>query len=165
MKFDNIDLASGISGARDGQGLKRNVAYYVSAGDGSKYAIGTANDDDAINEDYYLVWNKWPTLTGAVSNASVVAYDGTALDDIGISSLWIASGATATGSQELDVAIIRKSDRKAVRLTVTGLSGAAAAAALRGPAVGVTGVTVAAIDPKEGPRTPETGRLTLLGYA
>jgi hypothetical protein len=165
MKFDNIELASGISGARDGQGLKRNVAYYVSAGAGSKYAIGTADSDDTIDEDYYLVYNKWPTLTGAVSDASEVVYSGTALNDIGISSLWIQAGATATGSQELDVAIIRKSDRKAVRLSVTGLSGTAAKNALRGPAVGVTGVTVAAIDPKDGPRTPETGRLTLLGYA
>jgi len=162
MKFDNIDLASGISGARDGQGMKRADAYYVT---NSKYAIGTADSNTSIDEDYYLVWNKWPTLTGTISNASEVVYSGTALNDIGIPSLWVRSGPTATGSQELDVAIIRKSDRKAVRLTVTGLTGAAAAAALRGPAVGVTGVTVAAIDPKDGPRTPETGRLTLLGYA
>ena len=162
MKFDNIDLASGVSGARDGQGMKRADAYYVTD---SKYAIGTANSNTSIDEDYYLVWNKWPTLTGTISNASEVVYSGTALNDIGISSLWVRSGPTATGSQELDVAIIRKSDRKAVRLTVTGLTGAAAAAALRGPAVGVTGVIVAAIDPKDGPRTPETGRLTLLGYA
>jgi len=162
MKFDNIDLASGISGARDGQGMKRADTYYVT---NSKYAIGTANSNTSIDEDYYLVWNKWPTLTGTISNASEVVYSGTALNDIGIPSLWVRSGPTATGSQELDVAIIRKSDRKAVRLTVTGLTGAAAAAALRGPAVGVTGVTVAAIDPKDGPRTPETGRLTLLGYA
>ena len=161
MKFDNIDLASGVSGARDGQGLKRDAAYYVT---GSGYAIGIANDA-AINEDYYLVWNKWPTITDTVTNASEVVYVGTALNDIGISSLWIASGATATGSQELDVAIIRKSDRKAVRLTVTGLTGGTARTALRGPAVGVTGVTVAAIDPKDGPRTPETGRLINLGYA
>jgi len=164
MKFDNIDLASGISGARDGQGLKRNVAYYVSAGAGSKYALGTANSDATINDDYYLVWNKWPTLTGAVSN-EVVVYSGTALNDIGIPSLHIQAGATATGSQELDVAIIRKSDRKAVRLTVTGLTGVPAKNALREPSVGVTGVTVAAIDPTDGPRTPETGRLINLGYA
>ena len=161
MKFDNIDLASGISGARDGQGMKRADAYYVT---NSKYAIGTADSNTSIDEDYYLVWNKWPVLTGTLSN-TFVEYDGTALNDIGIDDLSVRSGTTATGSQELDVAIIRKSDRKAVRLTVTGLSGAAAAAALRGPAVGVTGVTVAAIDPKDGPRTPETGRLTLLGYA
>ena len=165
MKFDNIELASGISGARDGQGLKRNVAYYVSAGAGSKYAIGTADSNDTIDEDYYLVWNKWPVLTGTSSNADEVVYDGTALNDIGISSLWIQSGAYATGSQELDVAIIRKSDRKAVRLTVTGLSGTAARSALRDPSVGVTGVTIAAIDPIDGPRTPETGRLINLGYA
>ena len=161
MKFDNINLVSGESGARDGQGLKRDAAYYVT---GSGYAISTKTNTD-LDEDYYLVWNKWPTLTGAVTTADVVVYDGTALNDIGIASLYISSGATATGSQELDVAIIRKSDRKAVRLTVTGLSGSAARTALRDPAVGVTGVSVTAIDPKDGPRTPETGRLTLLGYA
>ena len=156
MKFDNIDLASGVSGARDGQGMKRADAYYVT---GSKYAIGTADSNTSIDEDYYLVWNKWPALTGTISNASEVVYSGTALNDIGIPSLWVRSGPTATGSQELDVAIIRKSDRKAVRLTVTGLTGAAAAAALRGPAVGVTGVTITAIDSKDGPWTPELGRL------
>ena len=162
MKFDNIDLASGISGARDGQGMKRADAYYVT---NSKYAIGTADSNTSIDEDYYLVWNKWPTFTGSpLSNASEVVYSGTALNDIGISSLWVRSGPTY-GSGELDVAIIRKSDRKAVRLTVTGLTGTDAFDALRDPAVGVTGVTVAAIDPKDGPRTPETGRLTLLGYA
>jgi len=161
MKFDNINLVSGESGARDGQGLKRDAAYYVT---GSGYAISTKINTD-LDEDYYLVWNKWPTLTGGVTTADVVEYVGTALNDIGIASLYISSGATATGSQELDVAIIRKSDRKAARLTVTGLSGTAAKNALRDPAVGVTGVSVTAIDPKDGPRTPETGRLTLLGYA
>ncbi len=160
MKFDNIDLASGVSGARDGQGLKKDVTYYVTD---SKYSISNKTAT-SISEEYYLVWNKWPVMTGTVDNADPVVYSGTALNDIGISSLYVRSGPTY-GSGELDVAIIRKSDRKAVRLTVTGLSGAAAAAALREPAVGVTGVTVAAIDPKDGPRTPETGRLTLLGYA
>ena len=163
MKFDNIELASGVSGARDGQGLKRNVAYYVSAGAGSKYALGTANSDDTIDENYYLVWNKWPTLTGTPSD-EVTTYVGTALNDIGISNLHIQAGTTASGSQELDVVIIRKSDRKAVRLAVTGLSGLDAQNALRDPAVGVTGVSVTAIDPKDGPRTPETGRLINLGY-
>ena len=162
MKFDNINLVSGKSGARDGHGLKRDAAYYVT---GSGYAISTKTGSTTLDEDYYLVWNKWPVITGTVTAADVVEYDGTALNDIGIASLYISSGATATGSQELDVAIIRKSDRKAVRLTVTGLTGTDAFDALRDPAVGVTGVTVAAIDPKDGPRTPETGRLTLLGYA
>ena len=162
LKFTNLTTLSG-SGARQGLGLKKDTDYYVTD---SKYAFrsNTAMNIHGIDYNYYLVWNKWPVLTGTVSN-TFVEYDGTALNDIGISSLWIQSGAYATGSQELDVAIIRKSDRKAVRLTVTGLSGTAARSALRDPSVGVTGVTIAAIDPIDGPRTPETGRLINLGYA
>jgi hypothetical protein len=162
LKFTNLTTLSG-SGARQGLGLKKDTDYYVTD---SKYAFrsNTAMNIHGIDYNYYLVWNKWPVLTGTISN-TFVEYDGTALNDIGIDDLSVRSGTTATGSQELDVAIIRKSDRKAVRLTVTGLSGAAAVAALKEPAVGVTGVTVTAIDPKDGPSTPETGRLRLLGYA
>tara|TARA_R110000803_G_scaffold169700_1_gene232718 strand:+ start:622 stop:1113 length:492 start_codon:yes stop_codon:yes gene_type:complete len=162
LKFTNLTTLSG-SGARQGLGLKKDIDYYVAD---SKYGFRANSNMNihAINDDYYAVWNKWPVLTGTVSN-TYVEYDGTALNDIGIIDISFQAGTTATGSQELDVAIIRKSDRKAVRLTVTGLSGAAAVAALREPAVGVTGVTVTAIDPKDGPSTPETGRLRLLGYA
>ena len=149
MKFENITLANGKSGARTGEGLKRAEGYYVS---GSNYGIGTTANT-VVNDDYYIVWKNWPVFTGTVSHAnhtSNVASTDLAL--IGITSLSVRSEATHSAGSSLDCVIVRKSDRKAVRITVTGSTGANYKAS-------INTATIAVVDPKDGPWTPELGRL------
>jgi hypothetical protein len=159
MKFDNIELADGISGARDGQGMKRGENHYVTS---SGYGIGISGDSADTDTDYYVVWNEWPTFTGS-NGDTFETVSSTALNDIGISRLDIRAKATHTADTSLDVAIIRKSDRKGIRITVTGNTAAHYKGGNAGTSIG-TKATITAIDPKDGPRTPETGRLFNLGY-
>ena len=157
MKFDNIELADGSSGARDGQGLKRVSTHYVADshyGIGVADSVGSASGD--LNEDYYVVWNEWPTMTGSGPTDFTNTVASTPLADIGINVLTVRCKATLSGT--LDAAIIRKSDRKAVRIQIS----TATASHYKGNIVGNS--TITAIDPKDGPRTPETGRLFNLGY-
>ena len=154
MKFTNIDLANGISGARSGQGMKRGESHYVT---GSGYGIGISGNTNDTDTDYYVVWNEWPTFTGS-NGDTFETVSSTALNDIGISRLDIRAKATHTADTSLDVAIIRKSDRKGIRITVTGntaahYKGGNGAASLK------LNATIAAIDSKDGPWTPELGRL------
>ena len=113
MKFTNIKLASGISGARAGQGLTRDFTYYIAD---SKYSIGT--DATTTNEDYYIVWNNWPSFTGATRTSSKAVAG--AFAGIGITNLFTQIGTSHVADTSLDCVIIRKSDRKAVQLTITG---------------------------------------------
>ena len=155
MKFTNIDLANGISGARSGQGMKRGESHYVT---GSGYGIGISGDTSDTDTDYYVVWNEWPTFTGS-NGDTFETVTGTALyTALGIARLDIRSKATKTADTTLDFAIIRKSDRKAVRVTVTGNT----AAHYKGGNAGTSlklNATITAIDSKDGPWTPELGRL------
>ena len=153
LKFTNIKLADGKSGADKGQGLKRAEGHYVT---GSDYSIGTTANN-VVNDDYYIVWNEWPTFTGSATHANHTSnVAGTALAQIGITSLSVRSEAThSTGS--LDCVIVRKSDSKAVRITVTGSVGAN----YKGD---INTATIAVVDPKQGPWTPERGRKQNLGY-
>jgi len=155
MKFDNIELADGVSGARDGQGMKRVSTHYIAD---SHYGLGVGSGGD-LNEDYYVVWNEWPTKAGTLGNHSNTV-SSTALAGIGITALTVrCKNGAVTGT--LDCAIVRKSDRKAVRITITGST--------KGHYETITvsnaSTTITAIDPSDGPRTPETGRLINLGYA
>jgi hypothetical protein len=158
MKFDNINLASGISGARDGQGLKKNFTHYVTD---SKYGISTKNNAATVDEDYYIVYNNWPKFTGATRNSDEIDTSSTDLAGIGISSLRTQIGTTHVAATSLDCVIVRKSDRKAVRITITGTN----RAHYEDINVSESSTTITAIDPSDGPRTPETGRLINLGYA
>lgn len=152
MKFTNIKLADGKSGARPGQGLKANGGHYES---GIKYGFGTAESTSSTDTDYYAVWNNLPTMTGSESfHENDVASK--ALSDIGIDTLWVRCGAEH-GSGTLDVVIIRKSDRKAVRIVRTGSN----KAHYKNLAANATFTN---IDPKDGPWTPEVGRLVNMGY-
>ena len=152
LKFTNIKLADGKSGADRGQGLKRAESHYVT---GSKYGIGTTTNATA-NTDYYIVWNEWPTFTGTAGNHTSDV-SATALADIGITQLTVAAGATY-GSGTLDCVIVRKSDSHAVRVTITGSTGADYKADIDSEA------TITIVDPKQGPWTPERGRKQNLGY-
>ena len=154
MKFTNIKLASKISGARPGQGLKKLFTYYVAD---SKYGISTSNDEDVVDEDYYIVYNNWPKFTGATRNSSAINTSSTALTDIGIDSLRTQIGTTHVADTSLDCVIVRKSDRKAVRLTITGTN--------RAHYENMNAsTTITAIAPDDGPWTPEVGRLVNMGY-
>lgn len=152
LKFTNIKLADGKSGADRGQGLKRLESHYVTD---SGYGIGTAADA-TLNDDYYIVWNNWPTFTGANANHTSDV-SSTDLAKIGITQLSVRAKATY-GSGTLDCVIVRKSDGHAVRVTVTGSTGADYKADLDSEA------TIAIVDPKQGPWTPERGRKQNLGY-
>ena len=154
MKFTNIKLADGKSGARPGQGLKRDRDHYVAS---SHYGIGTTENATA-NNDYYIVWNNWPVMSGSNANGDHDV-SGTVLADIGIDLITTAvKGTHASGT--LDCAIIRKSDRKAVRIQITGSTGSHYKTI--NPSNGST--TFTAIDPKDGPWSPEIGRLVNMGY-
>ena len=76
MKFDNIELADGISGARDGQGMKQGVNHYVTD---SGYGIGISGDTTDTDTDYYVVWNEWPTFTSGSGATTIEDVQGTAL--------------------------------------------------------------------------------------
>ena len=157
MKFTNIKLASKISGARPGQGLKTKKDYYVT---GSEFSFGTDADDTVIDEDYYVVWNNWPEFTGA-NHTGTSDIVGTAFDGIGITVLKTALKATHTADTSLDCVIIRKSDRKAVRLQITGTT----RTHYQNIDKDNTGsTTITAVDPDDGPWTPEVGRLVNMGY-
>ena len=156
MKFDNIELADGVSGARDGQGMKRVSTHYIAD---SHYGLGVGSGGD-LNEDYYVVWNEWPTKAGSGPSDFSSNVASTALAGIGITALTVRCKTGAvTGT--LDCAIVRKSDRKAVHITITGSTKAHYEAIT----VSNASTTITAIDPSDGPRTPETGRLINLGYA
>ena len=162
MKFDNIELADGISGARDGQGMKQGVNHYVTD---SGYGIGISGNTTDTDTDYYVVWNEWPTFTSGSGATTIEDVQGTALETaLGITELAIKAKTTHTASTTLDFAIIRKSDRKAVRVTVTGNNGAHYKGGDDAASISAK-ATITAIDPIDGPRTPETGRLINLGYA
>jgi len=148
LKFTNIKLANGKSGARKGQGLIRLESHYVTD---SGYSIGVSGDSADLDQDYYIVWNEWPTFTGSSADTNDVV-SGTDLADIGITRLDFRAKATY-GSGTLDIAIIRKSDRKAVRVTVTGGTAAHYKNTIADNA------TITTIAPKQGPWTPEIGRL------
>ena len=156
MKFTNIKLADGKSGARPGQGLKRARDHYVAS---SHYGIGTTANGN-LNEDYYIVWNEWPTMDSEGSNENGThSQSGTALADIGITTLTTALKATHD-SGTLDCVIIRKSDRKAVRLQITGST----VSHYKTINSSNSSTTITAVDPKDGPWTPEIGRLVNMGY-
>lgn len=158
MKFDNINLASGISGARDGQGLKKNFAHYVT---NSKYGISTNNGVDVVDENYYIVYNNWPKFTGGTRNSGAINTSSTDLADIGIDSLRTQIGTShAEDGSTLDCVIVRKSDRKAVRIQVTGTN----RSHYEDLDTSESSTTITAIDPKDGPHTPETARLRILGF-
>jgi len=152
LKFTNIKLADGKSGADRGQGLKRLESYYVTD---SGYGIGTTAND-TLNDDYYVVWNNWPTFTGSNANHTSDV-SSTDLADIGISTLTVRAKATYD-SGTLDCVIVRKSDSKAVRVTVTGSTAGDYKDDIN------TEATIAVVDPIQGPWTPERGRKQNLGY-
>jgi hypothetical protein len=152
MKFTTIKLADGSSGARPGQGLKRDRDHYVAS---SNYGIGTTANATA-NNDYYAVWNNWPVFSGS-NGDHTNDVSSTDLSNIGIDTLTVAcKGTHASGT--LDVVIVRKSDRRAVRVTITGSTSTHYKAAI------VANATIAEVDPKDGPWTPEIGRLVNMGY-
>ena len=150
----NIKLADGQSGARPGQGLKKKFDYYVAD---SKYGISTNNDANVIVEDYYIVYNNWPKFTGDTRNSSEIDTSSTALAKIGISALRTQIGTTHVADTSLDCVIVRKSDRRAIRLQITGTN--------RAHYENMNAsTTITEILPSDGPWTPEVGRLGNLGY-
>jgi hypothetical protein len=154
LRFENIDLASGISGARDGQGMKRGESHYV---DGSGYGIGISGDTSDTDTDYYVVWNQWPTFTGSNANTNDTV-SATALGTIlGINRLDFRAKADHD-SGTLDIAIIRKSNGKAVRVTVTGTTETHYTNLIADNAV------IKEITSFDGLWTPERARLLTLGY-
>ena len=152
MKFTNVKLNDGNYGAWAGSGMKRTESWYT----GSSYGIGTVGTD-ALDEDYYVIWNDWPIFADDPGNDATDDVSGTALAGIGIDDLYMSTndGAITTGG--LDCAIVRKSDRKAVRIQVTGTTVADYTTA-------IADQTITAIDPKDGPWSPEIGRLINMGY-
>ena len=90
LYFQHINLASGARGDEEHQGMKRDTDYYKA---GSRFALGVRTNDQ-LDENYYVVYNQWPTFADAGGNSH-------------------ASGT-------LDCVIVRKSDRKAVHLKITG---------------------------------------------
>ena len=164
MKFTNITLnGTDKSGARNGQGLRRYEHHYVL---NSGWAFGTTAND-TVNDDYYVVWNTWPTMSGAADiNIAPINVAGTALNDIGITTLTIRSkNDYSTGI--LDCAIIRKSDRQAVSITFptsaltdADSTGASSLLMLSGAYTGAgRKAQIKTILPADGPWTPELGRL------
>jgi len=151
MDFKYVRLTDGQYGAWMGSGMKKNASWYT----GTTWGIGTANDD-TINTDYYVIWNNWPTMSGALGS-HINDVSGSALAGIGIDNLWVHCGANhASGT--LDCAIVRKSNRSAVRVIVTGSN-----KDHYKDGIDTSGV-ITAINPTEGPWSPEMGRLRTLGY-
>jgi hypothetical protein len=153
MKFNYVKLNDGNYGAWAGSGLKRLETWYT----GDSYGIGTANNDN-IDTDYYIIWNEWPTFAGSAGSDSTEPVDGTVLANIGIDDLYFSRKDGAVSDAGLDCAIVRKSDRKAVRIQVSGTNVAHYTTTMAANA------TFTAIDPSDGPWSPEIGRLVNMGY-
>ena len=157
MKFDYIKLVDGDYGAWAGSGMKRAAAWYTS----NTYGIGTTANA-TLNEDYYVIWNEWPIFSGSgTTTYTTDETESTDLNDIGLEDLFFATANGSTVSNSLDCAIVRKSDRKAVRIQVSGTT---AAAAYTTEIATHANSTIAAIDPSDGPWSPEIGRLVNMGY-
>ncbi len=155
LEFTNIKLASGKSGADAGQGLKRTEGHYVT---GSGYGIGTATNGTSTNDDYYIVWNEWPTFDGAAASSTTSDVSSTDLAKIGITQLTVAAKADHVVDTSLDIVIVRKSDGHAVRVQVSGVTEGDYKEDLDSEA------DINIVDPKQGPWTPERGRKQNLGY-
>ena len=155
MKFTNIILADGVSGARSGQGLKRGAEHYVT---GSHYGFSTLTSTSTVDTDYYVIWNLWPTFTGTAANTTITISGLTALTNIGITNLYARSKPDWSAGS-LDCAIVRKLDRRAARITITGEREADYRTDWT-----ASNATVAEINPSDGPWSPEIGRLVNMGY-
>ena len=155
MNFTNVELVDGNYGAWAGSGMKRAANWYTS----NTYGLGTTDDDD-LDDDYYVIWNEWPIVggTGTSTETSCDTSEVTALANIGIDNLYFATANGENTSNSLDCAIVRKSDRKAVRIVVDSVDTADYTSAIADNA------TFTAIDPKDGPWSPEIGRLINMGY-
>ena len=154
LKFTNIKLADGKSGADRGQGLKRTEGHYVA---GSGYGIGTTVGS-TVNDDYYIVWNEWPSFDGSAAASTTSDVSATVLAQIGITQLTVAAKADHVVGTSLDIVIVRKSDSKAVRVQVSSVNEADYKEDLDSEAI------ITLVDPKQGPWTPERGRKQNLGY-
>ena len=153
MNFTNVKLKDGNYGAWAGSGMKRTESWYT----GTSYGIGTTATD-VLDEDYYIIWNDWPVFAGTAGSDSTDVVSGTKLADIGITSLFFSRKDGAVSTAGLDCAIVRKSDRKAVRITVTGSNVAHYTTTIADNA------TIALISPTDGPWSPEIARLHNMGY-
>jgi len=165
LRFENIKLKSGLSGEEPGQGLKMNEGYYET-GDHFAFTAGSTavgTDTDAINEDYYIVWNKLPQFTGTNSTHANQNVSSTDLAKIGINHIRVRSKGTHSG-EHLDMLIVRKSDRKAVHVKIHG--GVGSAAYKTGWVANATGATgnITLITDTRGIWTPARARLFTLGY-
>ena len=156
MNFTNVELVDGNYGAWAGSGMKRAANWYTS----DTYGLGTTATAD-LNDDYYVIWNEWPIFTGEdMDTYSTDETHTTALNDIGLEDLFFATADGDTVSNSLDCAIVRKSDRKAVRIVVTGDAIEPYTTEIATHA----NSDITAIDPKDGPWSPEIGRLINMGY-
>jgi hypothetical protein len=159
MNFTNVKLNDGNYGAWSGSGMKRKDTWYT----GSTYAIGTT-ENDTLNGDYYVIWNEWPVFddTSTPDQTFTEAAAGTVLKThLDIDNITVESNLTHS-SGTLDCAIVRKSDRKAVRLQVSGATEAHYQEDIIATAVAAGKLTI--IDPSDGPWSPEIGRLINMGY-
>jgi hypothetical protein len=153
MNFTNVKLKDGNYGAWAGSGMKRKDDWYT----GSTYGLGTTANA-TLNEDFYVIWNEWPVFTGTADQRFTDSASGTLIKThLGIDNITVESNLTHS-SGSLDCAIVRKSDRKAVRIQVSGGTEASYQGSI------CTAATVAVIDPKDGPWSPEIGRLINMGY-
>ena len=155
MNFTNVKLNDGNYGAWSGSGMKRKDTWYT----GSTYAIGTT-ENDTLNDDFYVIWNEWPVFddTTTPDQRFSDSTDSTALKThLGIDDITVESNLTHS-SGTLDCAIVRKSDRKAVRIVVDSEDDADYQGSI------CTAATLTVIDPKDGPWSPEIGRLINMGY-
>tara|TARA_R100001509_G_scaffold48444_1_gene26298 strand:+ start:56 stop:556 length:501 start_codon:yes stop_codon:yes gene_type:complete len=117
-RFENIELADGSPGDIPGQGMKRDTDYYVT---GSRFALGVQTNGN-LNEEYYVAYNNWPVFANsgiANHSNSTAGAIGDLKTHIGIDNLVVRCGNAHT-SGTLDCVIVRKSDRKAVHLKITG---------------------------------------------
>jgi hypothetical protein len=153
MKFTYIKLNDGNYGAWTGSGLKRKEDWYT----GDSYGIGTTATDN-IDTDYYIIWNEWPVFAGTAGSDSTDVVSGTVLANIGIDNLYFSRKNGAVSTAGLDCAIVRKLDRKAVRIQVSGTTVAHYTTTIADNA------TITEINPSDGPWSPEIGRLANMGY-
>lgn len=118
LRFENIKLASGISGEAAGQGLKLAAEYYTTdkhyGFNAGSTSVGTSTS--VVNEDYYVVYNSFPTMsTGSDTTRANQDVSSTDLAKIGINFIRVRCKDSHAGGA-LDCVIVRKSDRKAVHV-------------------------------------------------
>jgi len=112
---------SGIYFENQKDGLNRLRTYLDPI---ANYGFSTKSSGGLTDKDYYVCWNNLPSFGVDEGDSDVINFNSDHLLNsvLGISTIYTSFTETFIGGS-LDCMIVRKSDRKAVRIQLTGNTG------------------------------------------